>query len=121
VKGKYVRGKCAELGGEDEFMTSCHSHTSTFFVERHVTADSSFIFSCLSDFEMMLLVIHEQTELVVVGVVTRDSNYTSGSSFKGLCPKSSCHVRFEVSTAVTMKNGVFRDVTSCGSCKNRGF
>jgi hypothetical protein len=31
------------------------------------------------------------------------------------------HVRFEVFTAVTMKNGVFWDVTSCGSCKNRRF
>jgi hypothetical protein len=28
-------------------------------------------------------------------------------------------VRFEVFTAVTMKNSVFWDVTSCGSCKNR--
>jgi hypothetical protein len=27
-------------------------------------------------------------------------------------------VRFEVFTAVTMKNGVFGDVTPCGSCKN---
>jgi hypothetical protein len=31
------------------------------------------------------------------------------------------HVRFEVFTAVTMKNGVLWDVTSCGSCKNRRF
>jgi hypothetical protein len=31
------------------------------------------------------------------------------------------HVRFEVSTAVTMKNGVFSDVTPCGSYKNRRF
>jgi hypothetical protein len=30
-------------------------------------------------------------------------------------------VRFEVFTAVTMKNGVFRDVTPCGSCKNPRF
>jgi hypothetical protein len=30
-------------------------------------------------------------------------------------------VRFEVFTAVTVKNGVFRDVTPCGSCKNRRF
>jgi hypothetical protein len=30
-------------------------------------------------------------------------------------------VRFEVFTAVTMKNGVFWVVTPCGSCKNRGF
>jgi hypothetical protein len=30
-------------------------------------------------------------------------------------------VRFEVFPAVTMKNGVFWDVTPCGSCKNRRF
>jgi hypothetical protein len=30
-------------------------------------------------------------------------------------------VRFEIFTAVTMKNGVFWDVTPCGSCKNRSF
>jgi hypothetical protein len=30
-------------------------------------------------------------------------------------------VRFEVFTAVTMKTGVFWDVTPCGSCKNRRF
>jgi hypothetical protein len=30
-------------------------------------------------------------------------------------------VRFEVFTAVTMKNGVFWVVTTCGSCKNRRF
>jgi hypothetical protein len=32
-----------------------------------------------------------------------------------------CRLRFEVFTAVTMKNGVFLDVTPCGSCKNRRF
>jgi hypothetical protein len=30
-------------------------------------------------------------------------------------------VRFEVFTAVTMKNVVFWDVMPCGSCKNRRF
>jgi hypothetical protein len=30
-------------------------------------------------------------------------------------------VRFEVVTAVTMKNGISWDVTPCGSCKNRRF
>jgi hypothetical protein len=30
-------------------------------------------------------------------------------------------VRFEVFTAVAMKNGVFWDVMPCGSCKNRRF
>jgi hypothetical protein len=33
----------------------------------------------------------------------------------------SCYVRSEVFKAVTMKNGVFSDVTLCGSCKNRSF
>jgi hypothetical protein len=31
------------------------------------------------------------------------------------------HVRFEVFTVVTMRNGVFWDVTPRGSCKNRRF
>jgi hypothetical protein len=31
------------------------------------------------------------------------------------------NVRFEVFMAVTMKNGVFWDVTPCGSCKNQRF
>jgi hypothetical protein len=31
------------------------------------------------------------------------------------------HVRFEVFTAVTRKNGVFWVVRPCGSCKNRRF
>jgi hypothetical protein len=30
-------------------------------------------------------------------------------------------VRFEVFTAVTMKNAVFCDVTPCDTCKNRRF
>jgi hypothetical protein len=31
------------------------------------------------------------------------------------------YVRFEVFTAVTMKNGIFWNVKPCGSCKNRPF
>jgi hypothetical protein len=31
------------------------------------------------------------------------------------------YVRFEVFTAVTMKNGEFWNVMPCGSCKNRRF
>jgi hypothetical protein len=31
------------------------------------------------------------------------------------------NVRFEVFTAVTMKNAVLWDVTPCDSCKNRRF
>jgi hypothetical protein len=48
---------------------------------------------------------------------TRDflfSNWLWGSG-------SLLYVRFEVFTALTMKNGVFRDVMPCGSCKNRRF
>jgi hypothetical protein len=33
----------------------------------------------------------------------------------------SLYVEIEVSTAVTMKNYVFCDVTPCGSCKSRRF
>jgi hypothetical protein len=40
--------------------------------------------------------------------------------FWGLGKPIKC-VRFEVFTAVTMKNGVFWDVTPCGSCKNWRF
>jgi hypothetical protein len=32
--------------------------------------------------------------------------------------KKKNYIKFEVFTAVTMKNGVFCDVTSYGSCKN---
>jgi hypothetical protein len=52
-----------------------------------------------------------------------DLNY-----LKLILPKTLLHfqskhnyVRFEVFTAVTMKYGVFWDVTTCGSCKNRRF
>jgi hypothetical protein len=37
------------------------------------------------------------------------------------CMHSAQFVRFEVFTAVTVKNAVFWDVTPCGSCKNRRF
>jgi hypothetical protein len=36
-------------------------------------------------------------------------------------PRRNSHVRFEVFTVVTMKKGVFWDVTPSGSCKNRLF
>jgi hypothetical protein len=36
-------------------------------------------------------------------------------------PADPLSVRYEVFTAVTMKNGVFWDVTLCGSCRNRRF
>jgi hypothetical protein len=36
-------------------------------------------------------------------------------------PAGQCYVRFEVFKVVTMKNGVFWDVTPCGSCKKFVF
>jgi hypothetical protein len=37
------------------------------------------------------------------------------------CEEIHFSVRFEVFTAVTMNNGIFWDVTLCGSSKNRRF
>jgi hypothetical protein len=33
-------------------------------------------------------------------------------------PAGYCYVRFEVFTVETLKNAVFCDITTCGSCKN---
>jgi hypothetical protein len=48
-----------------------------------------------------------------VAVLWHEMSYASPDIYQ--------NVRFEVFTAVTMKNGVFWDVTPCGSCKNRRF
>jgi hypothetical protein len=37
------------------------------------------------------------------------------------CELQKDHVRFDVFTAVTMKNALFWDVKPCGSCRNRRF
>jgi hypothetical protein len=53
--------------------------------------------------------------------------YTLATDISATCGGDSVNVnpfllvRFEVFTAVTMKNYVFWDVTPCGSCKNRRF
>jgi hypothetical protein len=51
------------------------------------------------------------------GAIPRKRNALLPSSVS----KSKLSVGFEVFTAVTMKNGVFWDVTPCGSYKNRRF
>jgi hypothetical protein len=56
-----------------------------------------------------------------VGVITRR---TDGKGIQHIWKgwdRYKCCIRFEVFTAVTMKNGVFWDVTPCGSCNNRRF
>jgi hypothetical protein len=54
-----------------------------------------------------------------------NSDYNSGNiavcSMTRHMTNSSNDVRFEVFTAMTMKNGVSWDVTPCSSCKNRRF
>jgi hypothetical protein len=42
-------------------------------------------------------------------------------TWSGVLKTRKYSVRFEVFTAVTMKNGVFWNVKPCGSCKNRRF
>jgi hypothetical protein len=54
---------------------------------------------------------------------THDYAHTNSTTYKPtlhLYLNSSTLVRLEVFTVVTMKNGVFRDVTPCGSCEKRG-
>jgi hypothetical protein len=63
----------------------------------------------------------------ILKMVAAQSSKTSGPIYQS----AQCHilelnhhrllVRFEVFTAVAMINGVFWDVTPCGSCKNRRF
>jgi hypothetical protein len=50
----------------------------------------------------------------------REESYF-GVSMAGPAKNMNMNVGFEVFTAVTMKNGVFWVVTSCGSFKNRRF
>jgi hypothetical protein len=59
---------------------------------------------------------------LVVEDVTETMVFTSDVKlvFLFYISEYSC-VRFDVFTKVTMKNGVFWDVTPCGSCKNRRF
>jgi hypothetical protein len=47
--------------------------------------------------------------------------YTFTCTMNPYIRKKISSVRLEVFTAVTMKNGVFWDVTTCGCCNNRRF
>jgi hypothetical protein len=57
-----------------------------------------------------------------VGEEIIDSVSTQCASKKSpRCEEIFLDIRFEVFTAVTVKNGVFWDVMLCGSCKNRCY
>jgi hypothetical protein len=64
---------------------------------------------------------HYETNLGILQYFSRFSVAQRGRTFVlNVKPmKMSRCIRFEVFTAVTMKNSVFWDVTPCGSCKNR--
>jgi hypothetical protein len=53
-----------------------------------------------------------------VGQMFMNNAAASTNTVTAVLVKGAVHVRFEVFTAVTMKNGVFWDVTACDSCKN---
>jgi hypothetical protein len=52
------------------------------------------------------------------GATASGSPYTRKGIPDAHLPLQQSQIKFEVSAAVTMKNGVFWDVTQCGSCKN---
>jgi hypothetical protein len=60
--------------------------------------------------------------LYIPTTVTKNAFYMSNVKFEVFTAVTMKNaVRFEVFTAVTMKNGVFWVVTPCGSCKNGRF
>jgi hypothetical protein len=64
------------------------------------------------------LILHS----VIYSLRLETPSYVDYQWWNGCIGKAgSSFVKFEVFTAVTMKNGVFWDVTPCGSCKNRHF
>jgi hypothetical protein len=74
------------------------------------------------------IIIELENELTVILHVCVSENFTLYCSLVYLCyilekrrEFVNGFVRFEVFTAVTMKNGIFWDVTPCGPCKNRHF
>jgi hypothetical protein len=69
--------------------------------------------TALSNVQVFHLVKYECEKLLTLQV---SHTYLAFISMTDQLP---LHVRFDVFTVVTMKNGVFWDVTWCGSCKNQ--
>jgi hypothetical protein len=78
-------------------------------VQKHCFTESSFRKSQrkFQDYGIISVIHVSRPTRWVVHIGVKCTNYPSE--------------RFEVFTAVTMKNGVFWVVTPCGSCKNRRF
>jgi hypothetical protein len=58
---------------------------------------------------------------LIVGAPLHTILHDEGRIYLFLANRQVRYVRFEVFTVVTMKSGIFWDVTPCGSCKNRRF
>jgi alpha-glucosidase (family GH31 glycosyl hydrolase) len=72
------------------------------------------------DFQMPEVVKNVEQEFKQTGrrlLLSLPPQVRNGAEFNNTLP----YVRSEVFTAVTMNNGVFWDITPCGSCKNRRF
>jgi hypothetical protein len=76
---------------------------------------------CGSVFGEVLLVSSGQCDLAECTYEYKERSKGNEHRLATSMYKEICVVRFEVFTAATMKNGVFWDVTPCGSCKNRRF
>jgi hypothetical protein len=78
-----------------------------------------------SSFSLSLFVRLHIINAIQYRTVTRITDTSSAElCVDAVRSQSVCYipnVRFEVFTTVTMKNGVFWDVTLCGFCKNRPF
>jgi hypothetical protein len=61
------------------------------------------------------------SEASVLTIMTRRHIQEEGNHHNQRSENFRCYVRFEVSTAVTIENGVFCDVTPCGFCKKLRF
>jgi hypothetical protein len=104
-------------------MPNIEERGAAFPVRRTVSGES---FPCRSLWLGLLATIGTVRERNVVSVIARRESgaclFLKKHCWKYFwrCQESNgTDVRFEVFTAVTMKNGVFRYVTPCGSCNNR--
>jgi hypothetical protein len=59
--------------------------------------------------------------LMMEAIPYSEPSVLTGDTWRHVLENDILHVKFEVFTAVTMKNGVFWNVTPCGSSKNRSF
>jgi hypothetical protein len=92
-------------------------------LQQHANKVSCAAVHAASDGMHSELIVHFLGGVTDMGVPTwlNDVQHSSGRPCVHYLTQNPYNVRFEVFTAVTMKNGVFWVVTPCGSCKNRRF